>query len=46
LRAWQTAAGIAADGIYGRGTASALKYFTPKAPRALFAQGQDGYPWR
>ena len=47
LAAWQTLAGIASDGIYGRGTATALKYFTSLAPKPLFAQGVAVYnhPW-
>lgn len=43
LRLWQGRAGIAPDGIYGRGAAAALKYFTPSAPGAFFAQGVAKY---
>lgn len=45
IAAWQTAAGIKADGIYGRGTFAALRYFYPAAPRFLYAQGEEVYPW-
>lgn len=46
LRIWQKLAGVAQDGIYGRGTAAALRYFVgAKAPRPFFAQGVDTYPW-
>lgn len=43
LRLWQGRAGITPDGIYGRGAAAALKYFTPTAPAAFFAQGAATY---
>lgn len=43
MRLWQTRAGLAPDGIYGRGTAAALKHFTPAAPPAFFAQGVSTY---
>ncbi len=43
LSLWQSRAGVPADGIYGRGSAAALKYFTPGAPPALFAQGASSY---
>ena len=43
LSLWQSRAGVAADGIYGRGSAAALKYFTKTAPPALFAQGTSSY---
>lgn len=43
LSLWQTRAGIAPDGIYGRGTFAALKHFYPPAPPALFAQGVASY---
>lgn len=43
LTLWQSRAGVPADGIYGRGSAAALKYFTPAAPPALFAQGTSSY---
>lgn len=46
LRVWQKLAGITQDGIYGRGTAAALRFYVgSKAPKALFAQGVDAYPW-
>jgi pyruvate/2-oxoglutarate dehydrogenase complex dihydrolipoamide acyltransferase (E2) component len=46
LEAWQRVAGIPADGIYGRGSAAALRHFVgAKAPKPLFAQGTDSYPW-
>jgi hypothetical protein len=43
VRAWQTVAGVPPDGIYARGTAAALKHFTPAAPKAFFAKGSDSY---
>lgn len=43
LSLWQSRAGVPADGIYGRGSAAALKYFTKNAPPALFAQGTSSY---
>lgn len=44
LKLWQTRAGVPADGIYGRGTAAALKYFAgASAPAAFFAQGTASY---
>lgn len=43
LKLWQGRAGIAPDGIYGRGAAAALRYFTPGAPAAFFAQGVAQY---
>lgn len=42
LQAWQKVAGIAQDGVYGPTSANALKYFTPLAPKKLFAKGKDG----
>jgi peptidoglycan hydrolase-like protein with peptidoglycan-binding domain len=46
LRTWQKLAGIAQDGIYGRGSAAALRYYVgAKAPKPFFAQGEDFYPW-
>lgn len=44
MRKWQTYAGIKADGIYGRGSAAALKHFASNAPAAFFAQGEAVYP--
>ena len=43
LALWQGRAGVPVDGIYGRGSAAALKYFTKNAPPALFAQGTSSY---
>lgn len=43
LKLWQMAAGIAADGIYGRGTRAALIYYGAKPPAVFFAQGTDAY---
>lgn len=43
LKLWQTRAGIGNDGIYGRGAATALKYFTPAAPAAFVQQGVAQY---
>lgn len=43
LKLWQTRAGLPPDGIYGRGTAAALKYFGAAAPAAFFAQGTASY---
>lgn len=46
LKIWQKLAGVAQDGIYGRGSAAAMRYYVgPSAPKALFAQGEDHYPW-
>jgi len=46
LKQWQVLAGIDVDGIYGRGSAAALKYYVGSAaPAAFFAQGVDSYPW-
>lgn len=46
LRAWQKLAGLAPDGIYGRGAAAAMRFYVgSSAPRALFNQGEDFYPW-
>ena len=46
LKAWQTVAGIPADGAYGRGAAAALRHYVgAKAPAAIFKQGEDVYPW-
>lgn len=45
LQAWQRAAGIAQDGVYGPTAANALKYFTALAPKKLFAKGKDGKPY-
>lgn len=43
VKLWQKRAGIASDGIYGRGTEAALKYFGAKPPKAFFAQGNASY---
>jgi peptidoglycan hydrolase-like protein with peptidoglycan-binding domain len=46
LKIWQKLAGVAQDGIYGKGSAAAMRYYVgPSAPKALFAQGTDHYPW-
>jgi hypothetical protein len=45
LTAWQRVAGIAQDGVYGPAAANALKYFTPGAPKKLFAKSRDGTPY-
>jgi peptidoglycan hydrolase-like protein with peptidoglycan-binding domain len=45
MRKFQTYAGIAADGIYGRGSYAALKHFAPNAPAPFYAQGTAVYPW-
>lgn len=43
LKLWQTRAGIVPDGIYGKGTAAALKYFGAAAPAPFFNQGTASY---
>lgn len=43
LKLWQTRAGLAPDGIYGKGTAAALKYFGAAAPAPFFNQGTASY---
>jgi len=46
LKTWQKLAGIDQDGVYGKGSAAALRYYVgASAPKALFAQGSDHYPW-
>lgn len=46
LKIWQKLAGIAQDGVYGKGSAAAMRYYVgPSAPKPLFAQGVDHYPW-
>jgi murein L,D-transpeptidase YcbB/YkuD len=45
LKGWQRAAGIEQDGIYGRGSAAAMRVFAKAAPRALYNTGTDVYPW-
>jgi murein L,D-transpeptidase YcbB/YkuD len=45
VSAWQKAAGIVSDGIYGRGTYAALKHFGASPPKPFFAQGVESYPW-
>lgn len=46
LRAWQRVAGIPADGIYGRQSEAALRYYVGvSAPKAFFAQGEPIYVW-
>jgi peptidoglycan hydrolase-like protein with peptidoglycan-binding domain len=46
VKAWQTKAGIRSDGIYGRETYAALKFFAGNAaPKPFFAQGVEVYPW-
>jgi len=46
LRTWQKLAGIAQDGVYGRGAAAALRHFVgAAAPKPFFAKGVDIYPW-
>jgi hypothetical protein len=46
LKLWQRLAGIAQDGIYGRGSAAALRFYIGgAAPKPLYAQGTDSYPW-
>lgn len=47
LKIWQKLAGIAQDGIYGNGSAAAMRYYVgPSAPKSLFTkQGVDHYPW-
>jgi hypothetical protein len=46
LRAWQTVAGVVADGIYGPATREALVYYVGgQAPKALYAGTATPYPW-
>jgi hypothetical protein len=46
LAAWQRAAGITPDGVYGRGSYAALKaYGVKNPPKPFFAQGVESYPW-
>ena len=45
MKAWQTVAGIVADGLYGPATRNALLAFTPTAPKALFKGEDKPYPW-
>ena len=46
LKAFQRAAGVTADGIYGNDTWGALLYYTSSAPRALFKPTTPTpYPW-
>lgn len=46
LKAWQRVAGIAQDGIYGKGSYAALRHFVgDQAPKPLFNQGTETYPW-
>jgi peptidoglycan hydrolase-like protein with peptidoglycan-binding domain len=46
LKRFQTAAGVAADGVYGDDTWGALLYFTSAAPRALYKPNlPTPYPW-
>ena len=46
LRAFQRAAGVAADGVYGNDSWGALLYFTSDAPKALHKPtAPTPYPW-
>jgi hypothetical protein len=46
LKAFQTAAGVASDGVYGNDSWGALLYFTSDAPRALYKPSMPTpYPW-
>lgn len=46
LRTWQRLAGLKPDGIYGRETAAAMRFYVGgSAPKPLFAQGEDFYQW-
>lgn len=46
LKRFQTAAGVASDGVYGNDTWGALLYFTSAAPRALYQPNfPTPYPW-
>jgi peptidoglycan hydrolase-like protein with peptidoglycan-binding domain len=45
VREFQRLAGLTQDGMYGRGTAAAVRYYAGSAPEALYTGGTDTYAW-